>query len=119
MLNGTVKHLDSSNGWGFIQAQDGDDYFFNISNVRPGQKISFQFHNYRDEKWFAIKGKGLVYIEGKKLECKKGSSFEIIKGQKHSLENTGKLNLEIIEIQFGKKVIEEDIVRLKDIYGRV
>lgn len=87
--------------------------------VRPGQKISFQFHNYRDEKWFAIKGKGLVYIEGKKLECKKGSSFEIIKGQKHSIENTGKINLEIIEIQFGKKVIEEDIVRLKDIYGRV
>tara|TARA_B100000401_G_C52510754_1_gene579477 strand:+ start:53 stop:253 length:201 start_codon:yes stop_codon:yes gene_type:complete len=50
MLNGTVKHLDSSNGWGFIQAQDGDDYFFNISNVRPGQKINlgdsvkFDFH---------------------------------------------------------------------------
>ena len=50
MLNGIVKHLDSSNGWGFIQAQDGDDYFFNISNVRPGQKINlgdsvkFDFH---------------------------------------------------------------------------
>ena len=50
MLNGTVKHLDSSNGWGFIETQDGDDYFFNISNVRPGQKINlgdsvkFDFH---------------------------------------------------------------------------
>ena len=50
MLNGTVKHLDSSNRWGFIQTQDGDDYFFNISNVRPGQKINlgdsvkFDFH---------------------------------------------------------------------------
>ena len=50
MLNGIVKHLDSSNGWGFIQTQDGDDYFFNISNVRPGQKINlgdfvkFDFH---------------------------------------------------------------------------
>ncbi len=87
--------------------------------IHPGQKISFQFHNHRDEKWFAIKGKGLVYIERKKLEFKKGSFFEIIKGQKHSIENTGKLNLEFIEIQFGKKVVEEDIVRLKDIYGRV
>ena len=50
MLNGTVKHLDSSNGWGFIETQDGVDYFFNISNVRPGQKINlgdsvkFDFH---------------------------------------------------------------------------
>ena len=35
--------------------------------IHPGQKISFQFHNHRDEKWFAIKGKGLVYIEGKKI----------------------------------------------------
>ena len=87
--------------------------------IYPGQKISFQFHNYRNEKWFAVKGKGLVYIEDEKLKCKKGSFFEIRKGQTHSLENIGKLNLEIIEIQLGKKVVEEDIVRLKDIYGRV
>ena len=87
--------------------------------VYPGQKISFQFHNHRDEKWFVIKGKGSVYIEDEKLECKEGSSFEILKGQKHSLENTGKSILEIIEIQLGKKVIEEDIIRLKDKYGRV
>ena len=50
MLKGRIKHLDSSNGWGFIETQDGDDYFFNISNVRPGQKINlgdsvkFDFH---------------------------------------------------------------------------
>ena len=50
MLKCRIKHLDSSNGWGFIETQDGDDYFFNISNVRPGQKINlgdsvkFDFH---------------------------------------------------------------------------
>ena len=106
--------------WGYFENLiEEKTYKVKKLNILPGQKISLQFHNYRDEKWFAIKGKGLVYIEGKKLECKKGSSFEIIKGQKHSLENIGKSNLEIIEIQFGKKVVEEDIVRLKDIYGRV
>ena len=64
---------------------------------------------------FGIKGKGLVYIEGKNWNVKR-SFFEITKGQKHSIENTGKLNLEFIEIQFEKKVVEEDIVRLKDIW---
>tara|TARA_Y100000768_G_C23613168_1_gene511471 strand:+ start:417 stop:617 length:201 start_codon:yes stop_codon:yes gene_type:complete len=50
MLKGTIKHLDTSNGWGFIEALDGDDYFFNVSNVRPGQSINlgdsvkFDFH---------------------------------------------------------------------------
>ena len=59
-----------------------------------------------------------MFIDEKILECKKGSSFEVLMGQTHSLQNTGKINLEIIEIQFGTKVVEEDIVRLKDIYGR-
>ena len=106
--------------WGyFVNLIEEKNYKVKKLIVHPGQKISFQFHNHRDEKWFAIKGKGLVYIEDDKFECKKGSTFEIMKGQKHSLENTGKLNLEIIEIQFGKKLLEEDIVRLKDMYGRV
>ena len=39
MLTGRVKHLERSKGWGFIEAEDGDDYFFNVSNVRPGQNL--------------------------------------------------------------------------------
>ena len=39
MLEGRVKHLESSKGWGFIEAEDGEDYFFNVSNVRPGQNL--------------------------------------------------------------------------------
>ena len=87
--------------------------------IFPKQQISFQFHKFRQEKWFVVKGRGYVHIGDKKFECKKGSFFEIFKEQAHSIENTGKINLEIIEIQFGEKVLEEDIVRLKDIYGRV
>ena len=39
MLTGRVKHLERSKGWGFIESEDGDDYFFNVSNVRPGQEL--------------------------------------------------------------------------------
>jgi len=39
MLTGRVKHLERSKGWGFIEAEDGDDYFFNVSNVRPGEDL--------------------------------------------------------------------------------
>ena len=39
MLTGRIKHLERSKGWGFIEAEDGDDYFFNVSNVRPGQDL--------------------------------------------------------------------------------
>ena len=39
MLKGRIKHLEGSKGWGFIEAEDGEDYFFNVSNVRPGQNL--------------------------------------------------------------------------------
>ena len=40
MLKGQVKHIEHSKGWGFIEAEDGDDYFFNVVNIRPGQKLN-------------------------------------------------------------------------------
>ena len=86
--------------------------------IFPKEKISVQFHNHRSEKWHILKGTGKVFVEDNEFECKKGSYFEIKKGQVHSIENTGKKNLEIIEIQTGSKLFEKDIVRIKDIYGR-
>ena len=40
MLTGKIKHFERSKGWGFIEAEDGDDYFFNVSNIRPGQNLN-------------------------------------------------------------------------------
>jgi len=106
--------------WGnFENLLEEKNYKLKKLTIFPKQQISFQFHKFRQEKWFVVKGRGYVHIGDKKFECKKGSFFEIFKEQAHSIENTGKINLEIIEIQFGEKVLEEDIVRLKDIYGRV
>ena len=106
--------------WGnFENLLEEKNYKLKKLIIFPKQQISFQFHKFRQEKWFVVKGRGYVHIGDKKFECKKGSFFEIFKEQTHSIENTGKLNLEIIEFQFGEKVLEEDIVRIKDIYGRI
>lgn len=86
--------------------------------ILPKEKISVQFHKYRNEKWHILRGSGKVLVDGNEYECKKNSYFEINKGQIHSIENTGTNNLEIIEIQTGSKLSEKDIVRLKDRYGR-
>ncbi len=86
--------------------------------IFPKEKISIQYHNFREEKWHIISGKGRVFIEDNKIDCKKGSYFEIKEKQIHSIENTGNKNLEIIEVQTGSKLLEKDIIRLKDRYGR-
>ena len=86
--------------------------------IYPDEKISLQTHNYRKEKWHIVKGNGKVTIGEKEYSCKKNTFFEIEKKQIHSIENTGNKNLEIIEIQIGSKVIEEDIIRIQDKYGR-
>ena len=86
--------------------------------ILPKEKISFQFHNFREEQWFVVKGSGIIYVDDLSYTCKKGSSFQIKKKQKHSIENNGKSVLEIIEIQTGSQLSENDIVRLKDAYGR-
>ncbi len=86
--------------------------------IFPKEKISVQYHNFREEKWHVISGKGRVFIEDNKFDCKKGSYFEINEKQIHSIENTGSKNLEIIEVQTGSKLSEKDIIRLKDRYGR-
>lgn len=86
--------------------------------ILPKEKISIQYHNFREEKWHVISGRGKVYIEEKELNCKKGSYFEIKEKEAHSIENTGNKNLEILEVQTGSKLSEKDIIRLKDRYGR-
>lgn len=106
--------------WGYFENLiEEKNYKVKKLVVFPKEKLSLQFHNFRKENWYAVKGSGRVFIDKKVYPCKKGSTFEILKRQKHSIENTGKSRLEIIEIQSGSKLSEEDIVRLKDKYKRV
>lgn len=105
--------------WGFFESLlEEKNYKVKKLVIYPKGKLSFQFHNFRSENWHVVRGVGRVFIDDKVYECKKGSSFEIKKKQKHSIENFGNSFLEIIEIQSGSYLVEEDIVRLHDKYGR-
>ena len=85
----------------------------------PGQKLSLQQHKHRSETWYVIRGKAKVIKEKEKFTLEIGDSVNIEKNQIHSLENSEDVPLEIIEIQAGEYLGEDDIVRLEDRYGRV
>ena len=84
----------------------------------PKQKLSLQKHKHRSETWYVIKGRAKVTKENKKFTLEFGDSIIIEKNQIHSLENVESSPLEIVEIQTGDYLGEDDIVRLEDIYGR-
>jgi len=105
--------------WGFYQVlMETDSSKVKLIRVMPHQKLSLQKHKYRSEKWFVVQGKAKVTRENEKFTLEIGDSINIEKRQVHSLENKESSPLEVIEIQTGNYLGEDDIVRLKDIYGR-
>jgi mannose-1-phosphate guanylyltransferase/mannose-6-phosphate isomerase len=89
----------------------------NIS-VLPGKKLSLQLHHYRSEHWVVVRGMACVENDGQNFFLRQGESTFIKAGSRHRLSNPGKLPLEIIEVQLGEYVEEDDIVRFDDEYGR-
>jgi mannose-1-phosphate guanylyltransferase/mannose-6-phosphate isomerase len=87
--------------------------------VLPKKQLSLQLHHHRSEHWVVVKGMASVQVDGKEFFLQPGESTFIKGGLKHRLLNPGKLNLEIIEVQLGDTVDEDDIVRFDDEYGRV
>lgn len=86
--------------------------------IDPGQSISLQYHNDRSENWTIVKGMALVTKGDMKLPLSAGSSVFIPVGVVHRLRNVGSEHLQVIEVQTGKHLSEDDIVRLQDEYGR-
>ena len=86
--------------------------------VDPGQHLSYQFHNKRSELWYILNGVGIVTINEKKIEVKKGSIVKIEKLEKHRIENTGSKTLSFVEVQTGSYFGEDDIVRIQDDFDR-
>lgn len=107
--------------WGFYKTTILNDYFQSkVISVKPGQQLSLQSHNHREEHWIVAHGKGVVQIEKSEIKIESGTSLFIPKGAKHRLINTDtKDNLIITEVQIGDYLGEDDIVRYEDIYGRV
>jgi mannose-1-phosphate guanylyltransferase/mannose-6-phosphate isomerase len=86
--------------------------------VKPGETLSLQMHFHRSEHWIVVKGTAKVIIDDKEYFIHENESIYVPKSTKHRLENPGKIPLEIIEVQVGEYVGEDDIKRFEDIYGR-
>ncbi len=106
--------------WGYYTVLNhGEGYLTKMICVSRKGQLSLQSHNYRSEHWVVLSGIARVTLEDKVFMLKAGSSIDIPVKAIHSLANPYDNELKIIEIQKGDKLIEEDIIRYKDIYGRV
>ena len=105
--------------WGFFQILlETSSTKLKLIKVMPKQKLSLQKHKFRSERWHVIKGRAKVVRDDEKFTLELGDTIDIKKSQTHSLENVEDDPLEIVEIQSGEYLGEDDIIRLEDIYGR-
>jgi mannose-6-phosphate isomerase-like protein (cupin superfamily) len=86
--------------------------------VAPGARLSSQMHHHRHEHWVVVRGTAKVENGGQSLLLREDESTYIPLGTVHRLENPGVIPLELIEIQIGSYLGEDDIVRFDDVYGR-
>ena len=113
-------HREVYRPWGKYDSIDqGDGYQVKRITVNPGAKLSVQMHNHRSEHWVVVSGLAKVTSGDREFLLHENESTYIPVGTIHSLENPGKVQLELIEVQSGKYLGEDDIVRFEDIYGRV
>ncbi len=105
--------------WGsYTILAEGEGYKVKKITISPGAKLSLQMHYHRSEHWTVISGTGKLTLDDKEVFFRENESTYIPIGVRHRLENPGKLPLSIIEVQNGKYLGEDDIVRFDDIYGR-
>lgn len=113
------KHQEVHRPWGFYTTLDKADRFqVKRIVVNPGEKLSFQMHYHRAEHWIIVQGTASVLLGEDNHILSENQSIHIPLGMKHSLQNPGKIPLEVIEVQSGTYLEEDDIVRYKDEYGR-
>ena len=106
--------------WGtFDSVDNGSGYQVKKLVVYPGQKLSVQMHYHRSEHWVVVSGTARVHYGEDFLDLKVNESTYHDKEVVHALENIGQENLELIEVQVGDYLGEDDIVRFEDVYGRL
>jgi len=114
------SHREVFRPWGAYDSIDhGPRYQVKRITVKPGARLSLQMHHHRAEHWVVVSGTARVVLGDKELLLAENQSVYIPVGEKHSLENPGKVDLELIEVQSGSYLGEDDIVRFEDKYGRV
>ena len=118
--NTHLVHKTVYRPWGYYTVlAEGNGFLTKMIQVNPGQKLSVQSHNHRSEHWVVLEGTAKVLLEGNEHILSPGHSIDINVKEIHSLQNPYEETLKIIEVQKGDLLIEEDIVRYEDMYGRV
>jgi mannose-1-phosphate guanylyltransferase/mannose-6-phosphate isomerase len=113
------EHTTSYRPWGsYTVLEEGPRYKIKRIVINREAKLSLQMHHHRSEHWVVIKGTAKVTVGTETTFVHENESIYIPKSTLHRLENPGKVPLEIIEVQNGEYVEEDDIVRLDDVYGR-
>ena len=121
----TEFHTTVYRPWGsYTELEKGERYRIKKITVKPGEALSLQLHYHRSEHWVVVKGTAKVVLEDENGELKEyfvheNESIYVPKTAKHRLINPGKIPLEIIEVQVGEYVEEDDIVRFEDKYQRL
>ncbi len=114
-----IEHTTVYRPWGcYTVLGEGPGYKLKKITVTPGQTLSLQLHHHRSEHWIVIGGTAKVTIGEQEQIVQENESVFVPVATKHRLNNPGKIPLEIIEVQNGKYLGEDDIVRFDDIYGR-
>ena len=112
-------HREQFRPWGhFVLIDQGERYQVKRITVEPQGRLSLQKHFHRSEHWIVVRGTALVTIDGEQSVLSENQSVYIPLGAQHRLENPGRVPLELIEVQSGSYLGEDDIVRFDDAYNR-
>jgi mannose-1-phosphate guanylyltransferase / mannose-6-phosphate isomerase len=116
----TESHIKVHRPWGSYQSVDnGDRHQVKRIIVKPGGRLSLQKHHHRSEHWIVVRGTAQVTVNELVKTVHENESIYIPIGAVHRLENPGKIQLELIEVQTGSYFGEDDIIRIEDDYQRV
>ncbi|MGB4864842.1 MAG: mannose-1-phosphate guanylyltransferase/mannose-6-phosphate isomerase [Hyphomicrobium sp.] len=113
------QHLRNYRPWGYFETLNvGPRFQVKLLHVKPGGKLSMQMHHHRSEHWIVVQGTARIVIGESAKLVRENESVYIFATQWHRLENPGKVPVEIIEVQIGSYLGEDDILRTDDIYHR-
>jgi len=114
------EHLRVYRPWGYYQSIDnGERHQVKRIVVKPGHKLSLQKHYHRAEHWIVVRGSAEVTRNDEVVMLHENQSIYLPIGSVHRLVNPGKIDLELIEVQTGSYLGEDDIVRIEDVYSRI
>ena len=119
-MNAGAREPTETRPWGcFYVLDEGAGFKVKRIVVSPQGRLSLQSHKHRREHWTVVSGEATVTVGERVKTLTRGQSVDIALGDRHRLENFGETDVELIEVQFGDYLGEDDIVRYDDVYSRV